>query len=261
MREIRKYGLIGYPLSHSFSPTYFKEKFLKENISNTSYLSYPIADIQQIWNILPSDIQGFNVTIPYKEKIIPFLDALDHTAKKIKAVNTVKKENDRWIGYNTDVYGFKETIQRFIGRRKIKEAMVLGNGGAAKAVIYALKNLNIKVHIISRKRGYRGYKNLDRAFICRNKLIINTTPLGMHPHDKKHPDIPYAFIEQKHLLFDLIYNPKKTLFLKRGEENGAFIKNGLEMLHLQAEKSWEIWNSHTKNNNDNVRTRAGEQLG
>jgi len=238
-----KYGLIGYPLSHSFSPTYFSKKFQKEKIKKTSYLSYPIADLDDLWKKLPSDILGFNVTIPYKEKIIPLLDRLDSSAKSIMAVNTVKSENGLWVGYNTDVYGFEKSIETLIGRKKVTEAMVLGNGGAAKAIIHVLKKRNIKVNIISRKRGYRGYKNLNKEILSKNRLIVNTTPLGMSPNEKTCPEIPYEFIEQKHLLFDLIYNPKKSLFLKRGERNGASIKNGLEMLHLQAERSWEIWKS------------------
>lgn len=242
-----KYGLIGYPLSHSFSPGYFLKKFKKEKIKNASYKSYPLERIEDLWEILPKNITGFNVTIPYKEQILPYLDGLDPEAKKIKAVNTVSRVNGKWIGSNTDVYGFENSLRTFIGRKKINQAMVLGNGGAAKAIKYVLRKMDIKVNVISRKRGFRGYQNLDPEFLQNNRLIINTTPVGMSPNKAQRPHLPYDFIGRKHLLFDLIYNPKKTLFLKTGQENGAAIKNGLEMLHLQAERSWEIWNSTNKN--------------
>jgi len=247
MATTNKYGLIGYPLSHSFSEDYFTKKFKKEKIPNSVYRLYPLESISDLWETLPHDIKGFNVTLPYKEKVIPYLDVLSKEARKIGAVNTVLHKEGKWFGYNTDAYGFETSLSSMIGKKNIASAMVLGNGGAAKAVKYVLKKKGIRVNTISRKRGYRGYKNLTNAFCIDNRLIINTTPLGMAPYKELAPSIPYGAITDKHLLFDLIYNPKKSLFLKRGEKNGASIKNGLEMLHLQAERSWEIWNSYTKN--------------
>lgn len=242
MADIKEYGLIGKHLKHSFSENYFREKFNNESIKDCRYKLYELSDIQKVRTDLPKAIKGFNVTIPYKELVIPFLDDLDPDARKIGAVNTVKCTNQGWIGYNTDVYGFDLALNNLKGRRKPTAAMVLGNGGAAKAILYVLKNQGIKSSIISRKRGYRGYKNLDKAFISRHELIINTTPLGMYPDVDSCPLIPYEFITKRHLLFDLIYNPQKTLFLERGLSQGASVKNGLQMLELQAEKSWEIWN-------------------
>jgi shikimate dehydrogenase len=237
------YGLIGKTLKHSFSPSYFAEKFKKEGIKNHFYKNYELEKVADFKKKLPKDIRGFNVTMPFKKSIIPFLDKLSPEAKKIQAVNTVKVTSDGLHGYNSDVYGFDTSLGNFIGNKKIDRAMVLGNGGSAKAVHYVLRNKNIPFTIISRKRGYRGYKNLDAEFMKKHRLIINTTPLGSLPQKDTAPEIPYQYLSSRHLLFDLVYNPQKTLFLTRGEEQGAAIINGLEMLHLQAEKSWKIWNS------------------
>lgn len=239
---MKKYGLIGQHLKHSFSENYFAAKFKKESIIGTQYRLYELAEIEEVKTKLPKNISGFNVTIPYKEQIIPLLDDISIDAKKIGAVNTVKCTSDGWKGYNTDIYGFEESINRLKAKRRPKRAMILGSGGAAKAVRHVLKKQGIGVTTISRKRGYKGYKNLDKTFILRHELIVNTTPLGMYPNSDTSPDIPYNHISNRHLLFDLIYNPQKTLFLKKGHAQGALIKNGLEMLELQAEKSWEIWN-------------------
>ena len=238
----KAYGLIGRHLKHSFSENYFREKFKTESIKGCQYKLYELSRIEEVKTALPKGIKGFNVTIPYKEQIIPFLDKLDPAAERIGAVNTVKCTDDGWIGYNTDVYGFHNALKDLKGRRKPAAAMVLGNGGAAKAILYVLRNQGIKPSVISRKRGYRGYKNLNKEFISKHELIINTTPLGMYPDVEACPLIPYEFITKRHLLFDLIYNPQKTLFLEKGLSQGASVKNGLEMLELQAEKSWEIWN-------------------
>jgi len=191
---------------------------------------------------LPQGIQGFNVTMPFKKQIIPFLDQLSSEAKKVGAVNTVRLTPKGWYGYNTDVYGFELSLNHFKGKKAIRRAMVLGNGGAAKAIKFVLKKQGIKSTIISRKRGFRGYKNLDKQIVESHRLIINTTPLGMQPDVGQCPNIPYDYLGKSHLLFDLIYNPQKTLFLKKGMERGASVQNGMEMLRLQAEKSWEIWN-------------------
>ncbi len=237
-----KFGLIGYPLTQSFSPEFFKNKFQKLNLGNYNYRLFPLSDISKIHKVLPEDIAGFNVTIPYKQQIIPFLHGVEGVAKKIKSVNCVKIVGEQWIGFNTDWYGFQTSLKKMIGKKRIEKAMILGNGGSAKAILYALRNLGIRPTIISRKRGYRGYKNLNKEIMQAHRLIINTTPLGMYPDTDVSPNIPYHFISSSHLLFDLIYNPQKTLFLKKGELQGAAILNGLEMLHLQAERSWEIWN-------------------
>jgi len=238
-----KYGLIGYPLAQSFSPEYFKEKFKTLGLDKThSYRLFPLKGLERIRTQLPKTIAGFNVTIPYKTQIIPYLDQLQGDAKKIQSVNCVKEVNGKWIGYNTDWYGFQKSLSKGIGKKNISHAMVLGKGGSCLAILYALKNLGIKATIISRKRGYRGYKNLTKEIIQKHRLIINTTPLGMYPKVDHCPMIPYEFLTKSHLLFDLIYNPQKSLFLERGEERGGAILNGLEMLHLQAERSWEIWN-------------------
>lgn len=242
-KNIRKFGLIGYPLSHSFSPKYFKDKFEKEDIQNANYQLYPLEQINDFLSLKTEGLEGLNVTIPYKELIIPFLDEIEEEAKKIMAINTIKFKNGVLTGYNTDVYGFEKSLKDFLGEKIIKNALILGTGGASKAVEFVLKKMNIQCQKISRGPDFKKYEELTENDITAAELIVNTSPLGMYPLLNKCPDIPYKAIGSKHYLFDLIYNPEKSLFLKRGESNGASTKNGRDMLIFQAEKSWEIWNN------------------
>ena len=245
---MKKFGLIGYPLSHSFSVGYFAEKFTRENIRDCEYLNFPIDSITEFSGLIRSNSElcGLNVTIPYKEQVIPFLDEIETTAKRIGAVNTIKfiLSRDKKIlkGFNTDIYGFSEALREIMSK-KVENALILGTGGASKAVAFSLDEMGIKYSFVSRKTGHLAYSNLDKSIIDQHKLIINTTPLGTYPDIDVFPDIPYRFLTSSHILFDLIYNPAETVFLRKGREQGARIVNGLRMLHLQAEKSWEIWNS------------------
>ena len=243
---MKQFGLIGYPLSHSFSKGYFAEKFAKENIVDCKYDVFPLEKIEDFVELCndKKNLIGLNVTIPYKEKIIPFLDELDETAANIGAVNTIKFSNGKKIGYNSDAYGFEMSLKPLLKQHHTK-ALILGTGGASKAVEYVLKKLGITFQYVSRTKNDKAisYEELNEAIIQHSKLIINTTPIGMYPNVEDAPTIPYNFITDKYLLYDLIYNPEETLFLKKGKEKGAQTKNGLEMLYLQAERSWEIWNS------------------
>lgn len=241
-REGYKLGLIGYPLGHTFSPSYFANKFLELGISNSEYLAYPLESIQEVEKVLDDGVNGINVTIPYKEAVIPFLDELSNEAYDIGAVNTISIRNGKRVGYNTDAYGFEMSLRKFLGGTKVDRALILGTGGASKAIKYVLNKLNIEFTFVSRKDRYLTYSELDENIISQNELIINTTPLGMYPNIDKCPDIPYSELTGKHFLYDLVYNPEKTLFLNKGEMQGSSIKNGYEMLILQAEKAWEIWN-------------------
>ncbi len=240
------YGLIGYPLSHSFSQKYFTEKFEKENITNCRYQNFPISTIDEIKKIIDHnpELEGLNVTIPYKEKVIPYLNEETEAVKKIGACNCIKFINDKLIGFNTDVTGFEKS---FIKKLKPfhNTAMVLGTGGASKAVQYVLHKLKIPFIIVSRtpQKNETSYDNLDEHTIKRCKIIINTSPLGMQPNVQQSPSIPYHYITNQHYLFDLIYNPAKSVFLEKGELMGASIQNGYEMLVNQAEESWQIWKS------------------
>lgn len=247
---MRLFGLIGFPLSHSFSAKYFAKKFESENISDADYRLFPFEDISGIIPLIEQnhDLQGFNVTIPYKVAILPYLDAITEAAKSVGAVNCVKIERNEsgntLTGYNTDVYGFRESLVPALKTFHHK-ALVLGTGGAAKAVCYTLHELGIKSTLVSRSGNEESvlkYPQLNEEIIVDNLLIINTTPVGTYPDTEKCPDIPYQFLSNKHLLFDLIYNPAETLFLQLGHEAGAITLNGSKMLELQAEKSWEIWN-------------------
>lgn len=247
------YGIIGFPLGHSFSKRYFTEKFRKEN-RDADYLNFEIRDISEILNLLAeyNNLKGFNVTIPYKQAILPFLDNISPEARKIGAVNCVKiiRKNGRpelW-GYNTDVFGFKNSLLGFIPQG-VTHALVLGNGGAAKAVRYVLQELGI--HILTVSRTPRQSTEISYSEIAPllpdYHLIVNTTPLGTWPDVQSCPDIPYTLLTSEHYLFDLVYNPETTAFMQKGATNGAHIRNGLEMLTGQAEKGWEIWNRpHTR---------------
>ena len=247
---MRLFGLIGYPLAHSFSARYFAEKFAKERISETDYRLFPIEDISQIHSLISKnpDLEGFNVTIPHKISILPYLDKISPEAAEVGAVNCVKISRNstgiHLIGYNTDVFGFRESLIPFLKQHHIN-ALVLGTGGASKAVCYSLNSLDINYTLVSRspdKSVILHYNQITESIIHENPLIINTTPIGQFPDIEACPDIPYQFLSNKHLLFDLIYNPVQTRFLKNGLDYGASILNGHQMLKLQAEKSWEIWN-------------------
>ncbi|MCB0736929.1 MAG: shikimate dehydrogenase [Bacteroidetes bacterium] len=245
---MKKYGIIGNPLEHSYSPKLFAEKFSKENITNCVYQPFELKSIKDLQKILKQEpnLKGFNVTSPFKKDILSQLYEIDQEAINVWSVNTVKvsrmKGRVLLKGFNTDTYGFMKSLTPLLNS-SITSALVLGTGGAASAVVYCLKQLNISVQQISRqnKFEYLGYEDLNDDIIHEHKLIINTTPLGTYPKVNTCPDIPYEHLTSKHLCYDLVYNPEETLFLKKAKENGAQIKNGLEMLQLQAEKAWEIW--------------------
>lgn len=245
---MRLFGLIGYPLTHSFSKRYFSEKFEKENIQDASYVNFEIPDASEMVEIVKNnqDLKGMNVTIPHKQTVLAHLDRLDESAKYVGAVNVIKVEADRSLtGYNSDYYGFMQSLQRFLPMStEGMKALILGTGGAAKAVEAALKTLHIPHWYVSRERKENAFSYDDLAVkgIETYQLIINTSPLGMYPNVDTCPQLPYDQITSKHYLFDLVYNPETTLFMQKGLESGAKVKNGLEMLHLQAEKAWEIWN-------------------
>lgn len=248
---MRQFGLIGYPLSHSFSKKYFTEKFERENIAQANYELYELTTIDEFPALVASQphLVGLNVTIPYKQAVMPFLDSLDESAKKVGAVNVIKFENGQKIGFNSDYYGFKQSLLNSqFPINKNTQALVLGSGGASKAIRAALEDLAIHYKVVSRnpEEGNQqqiGYQSISEQLITDFQLIINTTPLGMHPHTEACPDLPYQALGESHLLFDLVYNPAETLFMKKGTAQGAITLNGLEMLHLQAEKAWDIWNS------------------
>lgn len=242
---MRLYGLIGYPLTHSFSRNYFTEKFKKEGIENCRYENFQLADISDLPKIIDEnpDLQGLNVTIPYKESVLSFLNESNDLVKQTRACNCIKIANKKLVGYNTDVIGFEKSLLNKLEPLH-KHALILGTGGAAKAVEFVLRKLSITYRHVSRYPSVKNlsYEQLTPRIIEKNTLIINTTPLGMYPRVTEAPPLPYEQITKRHFLFDLIYNPAKTLFLKKGEEHGATIQNGYDMLVYQAEESWNIWN-------------------
>lgn len=244
----KQFGLIGYPLSHSFSKKFFSDKFLRENIEDCTYELFEINSINLVEEIFPlKNLQGFNVTIPYKHDIMKYMDDFDHSAQKVGAVNVVKIDPDgKKTGFNSDYYGFRTSLEHWLPDLGKVNAVILGIGGAAKAVIAVLNDLSIPFLKISRDstKGDLSYADLrnDPNTLKNHQLIINTTPLGMSPNIASRPDIDYKLLDEKFYLYDLIYNPSETSFLSEGKKHGAQIKNGLEMLELQAEKSWEIWN-------------------
>ena len=239
---MRLFGLVGFPLIHSSSKSYFQQKFKIEKIQDCNYKNYIIEDLKNIrLRLKNKNLNGFNVTIPHKENIIPFLDKLSLEAKEIKAVNTVLIQNDKWVGYNTDWIGFYKSIKPILKPNQ-KKALILGSGGSSKAIIYALKKLNIKYEVISRKKEYKNYNEITKRDLDGNTVIINCTPLGTYPNTKQQPDIPYQFLNKENLLYDLTYNPQESNFLCKGKYRQSKIKNGLEMFKLQAEESWKIWN-------------------
>ncbi len=242
---MQHYGLIGYPLSHSFSPVYFGAKFEKEQIT-ADYSTYPLSDINEFSDLLNKFngcLKGLNVTIPYKQAIIPHLDQLSPAAQEIGAVNTIQFKNNQLIGHNTDVYGFEKSLLPLL-KDHHQKALILGTGGASKAIIYVCNQLQIHYQLVSRipKENVITYSDLTAEIIQDHSLIINTTPLGMHPNLDSSPAIPYKHLNDQHLLYDLVYNPSITQFMQKGIDQNAVVKNGLEMLHLQAEKAWQIWN-------------------
>ncbi len=242
-----QYGLIGFPLGHSFSRSYFNERFRKERI-NAEYLNFEIPTIENFPDILKNNpsLKGLNVTIPYKEKIIPYLDELSIEASTIKAVNVIKivKNNDKTelIGHNTDVIGFTQSLKPLLKPHHTK-ALVLGTGGASKAVCHGLNLLGINYQYVSRHESETAisYEQLTPQIMAEHEVIVNCTPIGMYPQTEECPNIPYEQLTPNHLLFDLIYNPDVTLFMQKGIQQGAIAKNGLEMLKLQAIAAWEIW--------------------
>lgn len=242
-------GLIGKSISHSFSKSYFEKKFVAESIAGFSYTNFDLDNLDSLHQIISTHhLSGLNVTKPYKEEVIPYLNELDFTAGEIGAVNCIKisqKDNKPYlIGYNTDYYGFAQSIKPFLEPIHQK-ALILGTGGASKAVSFALKNVGVDVYYVTtgdkKAANYFHYSELNQYIMDAFKLIVNATPLGLFPDVNKCPAIPYGYISPQHLLYDLIYNPEETLFLKNGREKGAVTVNGLSMLKLQADKAWEIW--------------------
>ena len=247
---MRTYGLIGYPLGHSFSRRFFSEKFTLEN-KHEQYLNFEIFPIDGVLDIILNnpELVGLNVTIPYKTQIIPFLEVLDETATAIGAVNTIRierHEHGRLFlkGFNTDVYGFEESLLPML-KPHHKKALVLGTGGASRAIVFVLEKLGIETLTVSRRvvPGAVTYNDLTREIMNGHTVIVNTTPLGTAPDTCAYPGIPYEYITERHLFYDLVYNPSLTMFMEKGLQMGAAVKNGYEMLELQALKSYEIWNS------------------
>jgi shikimate dehydrogenase len=245
---MRRFGLIGRKLSHSFSAKYFAEKFERESLSDECrYDLFEMEDISCVEEFIASTegLVGFNVTIPYKQQIIPYLTSLSDEARNIGAVNCVKLLSDgSRIGYNTDVDGVRVSLDKLLGADEIEYALVLGTGGASQAVQYVLAERGISFSLVSRDatKGNIVYDDLTPEIIATNRLIINTTPVGMYPHNEQAPDIPYEGLTSNHYLFDLVYNPERTLFLERGAIRGAHTLSGLDMLYAQAESAWKIWN-------------------
>ena len=237
---MRIFGLIGKTLSHTFSERYFNEKFHKKDINDAEYKNFELKSIDDFQRLIAENkLSGLNVTIPYKESIIPFLDNLTDDAKNIGAVNTIQFINGKTIGHNTDWIGFSKSIKPLLGDKKT--ALILGNGGGAKAIKFALNKLNIKHKTVSRNTSF-DYLDITTKTTEYYTIIINTTPLGTHPKTLEFPKINYTDLNSKNLLFDLIYNPNESRFLQYGKAKGSEIKNGLEMLQIQAEESWKIWN-------------------
>ena len=244
MTQSKKYGLIGKSLSHSFSKKYFTQKFINQGI-NSDYINYELNDISDVRSLLRDTVfAGLNVTIPYKEAIIPYLDQLSSLAEEIGAVNTIQFKNGKTIGWNTDVYGFSQMIKPYF-KSHHERAMILGTGGAAKAVAFALEKLGVSVIYISRDPQSEfefGYSDMNENMVKFNGIIVNTTPLGTYPDIDMSPNFPFQYLTPNHLVIDLIYNPAETLFLKKSKEQGAVVLNGKTMLEQQAEEAWRIWN-------------------
>ena len=243
---MRKFGLIGYPLTHSFSQRYFTEKFEREGIADCVYSNFSIGSIGDLGAVLAdAELCGLNVTIPYKQQVMPFLDSLSPVVEAIGACNCIKIEGGRRFGFNTDVVGFEQSlVKKLAGHHR--KALVLGTGGAAKAVEWVLRRLGIEFLSVTREprpgRPAIGYADVDAGLLATHTLIVNTTPVGTYPNVSECPPLPYEALTSRHYLFDLVYNPDRTLFLQKGEAHGAVVENGYDMLVLQAEESWRIWN-------------------
>jgi len=246
---MRKFGLIGYPLGHSFSKKYFAEKFSREHIKGCLYENYPLTNISQITDLIrDNELEGLNVTIPYKSSVIKFLNKIDPEAGAIGAANVIKIKRTigktELRGFNSDITGIMDTLIPVLSP-EIKNALVLGTGGSSKAVCRVLKKLNVHYTLISReKKSFcLTYADINSEILGKTRLIINTTPLGMYPETESKPDLNYDLLGSRHILFDLVYNPEITEFLKMGKERGCIVLSGIKMLHSQAERSWEIWNN------------------
>lgn len=242
---MNRFGLIGFPLGHSFSQQYFNNKFKTENLTDCFFELFPIENVDSFPELLNAhkDLKGLAVTIPYKQTIINFLTSIDEAASEIGAVNCLKISSQKIIGFNTDVIGFENSIKPIL-KPNHKKALILGTGGGSKAVQFVFKKLGIEFLLVSRSKNKQHiqYQDIDELIFDDYNIIVNATPVGMTPNNDKCPEIPYQFLSEKHLLFDLIYNPSETLFLQKGREAGAQTKNGHEMLTTQAEANWKIWN-------------------
>jgi shikimate dehydrogenase len=242
---MNRFGLIGYPLGHSFSQQYFNNKFKTESLNDCVFDLFPIENIDSFTELLHAhkDLKGLAVTIPYKQTIINFLTSIDEAASEIGAVNCIKISSQKIIGFNTDVIGFENSIKPIL-KPNHKKALILGTGGGSKAVQFVFKKLGIEFLLVSRSKNQQliQYQDINELICADYNIIVNATPVGMTPNNDKCPEIPYQFLSEKHLLFDLIYNPAETLFLQKGREAGAQTKNGHEMLITQAEANWKIWN-------------------
>ena len=237
-----KFGLIGYPLGHSFSASYFSEKFSKAGI-NATYQNFPIKHVDELVAFFAEfpDLDGLNITVPWKEKVLGFCQFLSPEAKSIGAVNCIKRRSDgRLEGHNTDWIGFTSSVRVFLGENKIEKALIFGTGGSSKAVLFSLEQMGVEATLVSSSNKGLGYSELQGC-LHRYQLLVQTTPLGMYPLQEEYPIIPYSELGNSHFCFDLIYNPVKTIFLKKAEWQGAAIRNGAEMLQIQAEESWKIW--------------------
>ncbi|MES2850509.1 MAG: shikimate dehydrogenase [Bacteroidota bacterium] len=244
---MKLYGLIGYPLGHSFSKQYFTEKFEREKIADCSFEAFPIESINGFPSLLKNNpsLKGLSVTIPYKEQVLQFIDEISDEVKAIGATNSIKVSNGKLTAYNTDIVGFEKSFVKLLKPHHTK-ALVLGTGGASKAVQFVLNKLKIDFLVVTRKKQNDNqitYEEIDEAVMKNYPVIINCSPVGMYPNDNIAPAIPYQFISADHYLYDLVYKPAETLFLKNGKERGAVLENGYEMLLLQAEESWRIWNN------------------
>jgi shikimate dehydrogenase len=240
-----RYGLLGRNISYSFSKGYFTDFFRREGLDNCSYENFDLRDISDLETLLKEeqDLRGLSVTIPYKQLIMPYLHRLDPVAEKIGAVNTVKFTRTGLVGYNTDAYGFEKSLLPFLSDKTHRKALVLGTGGASRAIRYTLEKLGIAYILVSRNpsEGQLAYEKIGKDQMEDHSLIVNCTPVGTFPRIEEKPELPYQFIGPQHLLYDLVYNPEKSTFLRLGEKQGANICNGLPMLQFQAQKAWEIW--------------------
>jgi len=241
----KKFGLVGKNIGYSFSKNYFTERFRNDNVLDNSYDNFDIQDISEFPKIIEDnpDLAGLNVTIPYKEIVIPYLDSLSKKATQIGAINVIRFKKGKLKGYNSDYYGFKKSLQPLL-KPHHKKALILGTGGASKAIAFALDELDILYTFVSReaKENTIDYNRINATTFDNYQIIINCTPLGTSPNTAAFPPLPYEFFTENHIAFDLIYNPQETQFLSKAKANGATIKNGMEMLILQAEKAWKIWN-------------------